>query len=82
MTPHDKLLALGWKKIDGLQYQKILEQNNYQKVYEIIHINKEDKIFCGTWNNVDYFNSSHTICGLTFDLPLAKILVEYLEELG
>ena len=57
LTPHDKLLALGWKKIDGLQYKKILEQDSYHKVYEIININKKDKTFCGTWNNDNYFNS-------------------------
>lgn len=81
ITPHDKLLALGWKKTDDLQYQKILKQDNYQKVYEIIHINKKNKTFSGTWIHDNYFNRSYTQHSLDIDLELAKILVEYLEDL-
>ena len=83
LTPHDKLLALGWEKTyDDLQYQKILKQDNYQRIYEIININKKDKTFSGTWNNDNYFNQNYTSSSLSFDLELAKILVEYLEWLG
>ncbi len=82
LTTHDKLLALGWEKTyDDLQYQKILKQNNYQRIYEIININKKAKTFSGTWFNDNYFNCSYTQHSLDFDLKLAKILVEYLEEL-
>lgn len=52
ITPPDKLLALGWKKTDDLRYEKILKQDNYQKIFMTIIL-----------------------------LELAKILVEYLEEL-
>jgi hypothetical protein len=81
ITPHDKLLALGWKATNDLHYEKILKQDNYQKIFMTIDIDKKNKTFSGTWNHDNYFNQSYTTHGLTFDLPLAKILVEYLEEL-
>lgn len=81
ITPHDKLLALGWRKTDDLRYEKILKQDNYQTIFMTIDIDKKDKTFSRTWNNYDYFNESYTTHRLTFDLELTKILVEYLEEL-
>ena len=81
ITPHDKLLALGWKKIDELKYEKILKQNNYQKIFVTINLDKKTKTFIGTWNNYDYFNENYASSSLSFDLELAKILVEYLEKI-
>lgn len=51
LTPHDKLLALGWKKIDELKYEKILKQDNYQKIFMTIDIDK--KWLCVTKNRCD-----------------------------
>ena len=81
MTAHEKLLALEWKKTDDLRYEKILKQNNYQKIFMTIDIDKKAKTFIGTWHNYDYFNGNYTSSQLGFDLELAKILVEYLKEL-
>lgn len=81
ITPHDKLLALRWKETDNLHYEKILKQDNYQKIFMTIGIDKKAKTFIGTWNNYNYFNENYTSYPLSFDLELVKILVEYLEEL-
>jgi len=74
LTPHDKLLALGWE-FEDYDEQAFKHYSKYPCVISIDLVNKRyimgyDKI---TPDMVD-------LCFV--DLQLAKILVEYLEELG
>jgi hypothetical protein len=65
LSPHDKLLALGWKKMVGTKLA--------------IYYNKED-IALIIWK-IDKAFAVFGYGNCSIDLHLAKILVEYLEKL-
>lgn len=85
-TAHEKLIELGFtysKDGNNHQYEKTLSggRKDYNHNFMVIIVAEKEKMFKGYKSINDYFTGHFSTYELSFDLELARIMVQYLEEL-
>ena len=85
-TAHEKLLTLGFtysKEGNKHQYEKTLSggRKDYTHNFMVIIVDEKEKLFKGYKSINDYFTGHFSTYELSFDLELARIMVQYLEEM-
>lgn len=84
-TAHEKLLALGWGVLRDntthVEFRKTIRKDSYIDNYSIIKVTKKSKTFSGQTYYNDNFVSRYSQYELSFDLELARIMLQYLEEM-